>query len=910
MRTAKPLDAGEADPVTLLVSATIPWRLTVIAAALFLLALFALSRAPVRQASTSSLASSALASHPALFDLPAPAQSAISETLGAARPVYRVSREGRGFAALSPPQSLSAAFARTGVSLRPGALHLTLSLRAMAEGGSILPVGAVSPTADANRVAYLHAGVTESYVNGPLGIEQVFTVPAPLPGGHSGGPLTLSIAISGNARASAAPNGSSILFTGPGGPSLRYTGLHATDASGTPLASSLALHGSALQLRIDTRGAHYPLRIDPLIVQASKFASGQSQAGGLFGISVALSADGSTALIGAPGEGGFAGAVWVFARSGSTWTQQGEALLGGGEGAVQPGEECEEEQEGESEGCAFGRWVALSADGNTAVIGAPREDSHRGAAWVFTRSAGTWSQPAVKLTAGPEESAKGHFGRSVAISADGQTVLVGAPADRAHRGSAWVFSRAGEAWTQQGAKLTGAGESGEGYLGRSVALSADGSTALVGAPGDSGHLGAAWVFSRSGETWTASAARLTGAEESGQARFGYSAAISADGDTALIGGRGDDSYAGAAWVLTRTGEAWSQQGRKLVGPDESGPGEFAYSTALSADGDTALLGAPRDNGHLGAAWVFTRAGETWTAPAEKLTGEGEAGRGRFGASSALSADASTGLIGAPQDNSQLGGAWTLLPGLAPPPAVTGVTPDHGPAAGTGTVTVSGHGFSGATAVSFGSTPAAGFTVDSGTSITAVAPAEPAGTVDVRVSTPAGSSAAGPGDLFTFRGPGRVGQVPAEEPFPGVPPGAGVLAYSSTGTSSPPACRVWVASRIVRVHAHARAALILTRTGTGRCAGRLTFSVRTRTSTGGRPARLSAHSIGAASFLIPPGGTQLVHIQLTPTGRRLLGAAHGRLSATLAILRLSPAPSQTRSAAVRLAPAPTARGLRH
>jgi len=83
-------------------------------------------------------------------------------------------------------------------------------------------------------------------------------------------------------------------------------------------------------LRVDTRGAHYPVRIDPLIQQGEKLTGNEQSGEARFGSSVALSADGSTALIGAPGDSAGPGAVWVFARSGSTWTQLVK-LTGGGE---------------------------------------------------------------------------------------------------------------------------------------------------------------------------------------------------------------------------------------------------------------------------------------------------------------------------------------------------------------------------------------------------------------------------------------------------------------------------------------------------------------------------------------------------------------------------------------------------
>ena len=167
----------------------------------------------------------------------------------------------------------------------------------------------------------------------------------------------------------------------------------------------------------------------------------------------------------------------MFRRSGSTWTQQGEKLTGGGES-------------GKSD---FGNGVALSSDGNTALIGGPLDNGEVGAGWVFRRSGSSWTQQGEKLT-GSGESGKGDFGDSVALSSDGNTALIGAPLDNSEVGAAWVFRRSGSSWTQQGEKLTGSGERGKGFFGNGVPLSSDGSTALIGGPGDNNGVGAAWVF--------------------------------------------------------------------------------------------------------------------------------------------------------------------------------------------------------------------------------------------------------------------------------------------------------------------------------------------------------------------------------------------------------------------------------
>ncbi|MFI4985436.1 MAG: IPT/TIG domain-containing protein [Solirubrobacterales bacterium] len=746
-----------------------PWRALAAAALLSLLVGAAFSGG---LAATSESVLPAPRSGPSsqarLPSLPSAAQGSISAALGAVDHAYWVSASGSGYRALSPSQALHIRFGRSRVALSAGRLQLGLSLRAAGYGRALTAVGDVAPSVRANRVTYAHAGLTEWYVNGPQGLEQGFTVPRP-PVTHPAGALTLSMALSGDAHASLSAGGRTIIFK-HGASALRYTALTATDATGRTLHSWLKLRAGQLKLSVDTRGARYPVTVDPLVQHNEKLTAADGSKS-LAGFSVALSADGNTALIGAPRDHNFAGAALVFTRSGLTWTPQPTVLVGSEQGSTE--EPCakepeESEEEGEP-GCGFGSSVALSADGNTALIGGQRDNGYVGAAWVFTRSSATatWSQQGPKLTGG-EEAGSGRFGRSVALSADGNTALVGGPVD--HLGAAWVFTRSGSTptWSQQGPKLTGGEGAGSGagqYFGASVVLSADGNTALIGDPGDSGHVGAAWVFARSGSTptWSQQGPKLTGeSEESGEGRFGFSVALSSDASTALIGARNDNAGAGAAWAFTRSGSTWTQQGVKLTGGEEAnGQPKFGYSVALSATGETALIGGRGDSGHRGAAWMFTRSGAAWSQQEGKLTGGGEVGAGNFGASVALSADAETALVGGPTDNGKVGAAWAFAD--LPVPTVTNVSPNEGPSAGGTEVVITGTKLDTATAVRFGSEEhsrqARSFTINSPTSITAVSP-RGTGRADVIVSNSYGDSRTSERDLFTYISLGGKGLRPA------------------------------------------------------------------------------------------------------------------------------------------------------
>jgi hypothetical protein len=335
--------------------------------------------------------------------------------------------------------------------------------------------------------------------------------------------------------------------------------------------------------------------------------------------------------------------------------QQGPKLTAGSEEKEEPGQ--------------FGFSVSLSADGNTALIGVPHFDgtttpnTDSGAAWVFTRSGSTWTQQGPKLAGAELGIEKAEFGASVALSASGYTALVGAPG-RKKVGAAWVFKRTGSTWTQQGKVLTGEGTVGRALLGDSVSLSEDGNTALIGGDGDNSHVGAAWVFTRSGSIWTQDGEKLTGGGESGAARFGRSVVLSNDGHTALLGGPEDDSQAGAVWTFARSGSTWTQDGEKLTGGVPSATEEdtqFGASVALSTEASAALVGSrlinPGGGGYaVAAAAAFTREGSGWSQQGSRLIPLDQARENTYPAKVALSADDSTALLGAPNAD---GGSWVF-----------------------------------------------------------------------------------------------------------------------------------------------------------------------------------------------------------------------------------------------------------
>src|SRR5688500_16284482 len=162
-----------------------------------------------------------------------------------------------------------------------------------------------------------------------------------------------------------------------------------------------------------------------------------------------------------------------------------------------------------------------------------------------------------------------------------------------------------EKWTNQCPKQVSARAIGNASQCFRVAISADGNTAIVGGNADSNFVGAVWIFTRANGVWSQQA-KLVGSGGLGQPSQGWSVALSADGNTALVGGAYDNNRAGGAWVFTRSGSVWSQQGSKLVGSGASGSAQQGWSVALSSDGNTALIHGAADNNWTGAAWIFTR----------------------------------------------------------------------------------------------------------------------------------------------------------------------------------------------------------------------------------------------------------------------------------------------------------------
>jgi hypothetical protein len=321
-----------------------------------------------------------------------------------------------------------------------------------------------------------------------------------------------------------------------------------------------------------------------------KLSPSDANAGDKFGVSVAI--DGNLAVIGAYecdiNNDANAGAAYVYEHTGSTWLERQKLTASDSYAGAQ-----------------FGWSVAIEAE--TIVVGSNRANN-TGAAYIFTRSAGEWSQQA-KLTA-PDAAPNDYFGYSVAVS--GNTVVIGACKDDDLTGSAYVFVWNGSTWAFE-QKLTA---SDANYFGNSVAI--DTNTILIGSycssPFDIDSAGSVYYFTRTAGVWSQQAI-LTASDPHSYDYFGCSVAL--DANIAVIGAYEcdyrDNDNAGAAYIFTKSASGWAQE-QKLIDTDDPCWGEdFGRSVAI--EGSAIFVGCPNyrvDGNKTGSVFEFVKTGQSWT----------------------------------------------------------------------------------------------------------------------------------------------------------------------------------------------------------------------------------------------------------------------------------------------------------
>ena len=355
-----------------------------------------------------------------------------------------------------------------------------------------------------------------------------------------------------------------------------------------------------------------------------------------FGESVAISQDGNYAVVGSNGQNAASsyGGIYIFNRSGSTWSQQHEI-----EGNIQS-------QLSYNYGYSHPRMgdsVAISGDGTVIAFGVPtwgttnNANPFRGIVFIYTRTGTTWTYKQSFTGRGQQCQ----FGWSLSISNDGNTIAIGAPqagVTNTDVGYVSIYLRTtpSGAWSEQDGGMNyynkilphTYGDAGwpnnfkNILFGASVDLSNDGNTLVVGQPGvaagnNGGSAGMAWVYNRSGTTWSQDTNKLQPTEIEQADVYGLCVAISGDGNTIAVGSKGDDDAGyddaiynvGAVYVYVKSGGAWSQT-HKLYpsGTSRLSASDFGATLSISDDGNTLLIGSRGQ----GIVYTAIRVSNNWT----------------------------------------------------------------------------------------------------------------------------------------------------------------------------------------------------------------------------------------------------------------------------------------------------------
>jgi hypothetical protein len=310
----------------------------------------------------------------------------------------------------------------------------------------------------------------------------------------------------------------------------------------------------------------------------------------------------------------------------------------------------------------FGQ-VALSHDGSVLAVGASSRGGGSGAivgaVYVFSVANNAVNQTAMLMQKTPNISDE--FGASVALSADGSFLAVGAPnGGPAQQGEVYLFHHTGSSWTEDPQSPLVCPHAGTDLFGAKLALSADGATLAIGAPGQTGSAtqqGAVYVFTH-GITWSLAAHVLVQSPTAGDL-FGYALALSGDGGTLAVGAALHNFMTGAAYVFTRS-QGWMDEVDIVPLVPPIMPDLFGGSVSLSNDGTTLVVTSPQeasaakgvvdDTGdtsaaNAGAAFVFVHSGSMWTQQAYVKASNTDSGD-KFGTCTGLASDGNTLVIGA------------------------------------------------------------------------------------------------------------------------------------------------------------------------------------------------------------------------------------------------------------------------
>ena len=348
---------------------------------------------------------------------------------------------------------------------------------------------------------------------------------------------------------------------------------------------------------------------------------------------------------------------------------------------------------GLQQGQFLGWSLALSANGLVAAGGAPAYNrsgtngtDYTGAAYVYANTGGTWSAPITLSTSGLPTG--GFIGGAMAVSANGQQVIAGAETTNTDTGAVYLYNETGGSWSNTPARTSLTPPTGMvgGYFGEGLAVSANGQFLFVGTRPTTGSTqGEIYAYSLSGGTWSnPMGLPMTGIPNGVDA--GGVLAVSANGQVVVAGVPQENSAQGEVYVWTQnTNGTWKNPVALALPSTLSGAGTisfFGQAVAISADGTEILAGAPGANNTIGAAYVYTDTGGTWSTTPVMLS-TNLANANSFGTSVALSPNGQTAFMGLPYGNSGYvymstkTGTWSTPVALSianlPVNAVVGIT---------------------------------------------------------------------------------------------------------------------------------------------------------------------------------------------------------------------------------------------
>jgi hypothetical protein len=570
----------------------------------------------VMAAALTSSPGTALAGGP----MPDEARGSVSSALGKHDAEF-AARAGHGGASVlvSRAQRITGRFTRRDALVRGRGGSVSLALRAIGRGTALAPVSRAMPRARSNRVTYGHRGVSEWFANGPLGIQQGFTL-ADRPSGD--GWLTLALGASGSLRPTA--DGGAIAYRGAQGRVvLRYGGLTALDARNRPLPARLAVSRGRVVIRVDDSGARYPLRIDPLVSDGATLTQNTHTSDDEFGYDIAAAAD--TVVVGARYADGGRGLVYVFTKPAGGWA-----------GELHETAVFNDDNWGSGDASRAGHLgtsVDISDSGKTIAAGAPDLTSFAGGALRWRKPSGGWTSAITPERMFAYETFTWRGGSEVAVAPDDSFVASAYPTgdhvgDGLSGGNGLIAIFDG-ANTPSPTRVVATGGSSSGVD----------SLAIVGHTiffGDFNYQGTGGVFGftrPANGNWATYVPTVPGTGPAGANGYDtlmtvgtpgdadyFGQSLAGDGDTLVVGAPRTDlpgaTWAGAAYVYTEPVDGWFGTLPPSADLTASDPTANAFlGHTVAAWGSQVAASAPFEdigaNADQGAIYLYDRPAAGW-----------------------------------------------------------------------------------------------------------------------------------------------------------------------------------------------------------------------------------------------------------------------------------------------------------